>query len=148
MWDMRVSDPRPLPLSRSAIPVAPSAGTRPVFVLNSLRCGRHPGHLRPPDGPGGAPLSPLTGAFSRPHLSLVKRFQRQGCSQSVSVCSIPSWGLNRLVRLTSAATDVREPQRAWPSRRGFSAESETFSAVMSGKSFYPSISYLTQTREF
>ena len=36
MWDMRVSDPIPPPLSRSAIPVARSVGTSPVFVLNKV----------------------------------------------------------------------------------------------------------------
>ena len=101
MWDMRVSDPRTPLLSRSAIPVAHSAGTSPVFVLNCLRCGRCPGHLHPPEGPGGALLSPLTGVFSKPLLSLVKHFQRQGCSQSVqSSCrsaQSPAGGLNRLL---------------------------------------------------
>lgn len=68
MWDMQVSDPRPLPLSRSAIPVAPSAGTRPVFVLNSLRCGRHPGHLRPLTAQAG-PRSHPSRAPSPDHTS-------------------------------------------------------------------------------
>ena len=148
MWDMRVSDPRPPPLSRSAIPVAHSAGTSPVFVLNCLRCGRCPGHLHPPDGPGRALLSPLTGAFSKPLLSLVKHFQRQGCSQSVQrsrrSAQSPARGLNRLVTDFSCNKTSWKPQWTWHSRCGFNAESAMFSLVMSGKSFYPSISYLTQ----
>ena len=96
MWDMRVSDPIPPPLSRSAIPVARGVGTSPVFVLNKVSdAGGTPATSVPLRAQGGPALTlhgrllqttPLTGE------TLPETRPQSVHPEQLWDCSIPSRG--------------------------------------------------------